>query len=536
MLILTRRVNGLTLAVILFLAAFVAAGCNPGPDHQGDQPNIIFVFTDDHAAQAVGAYGGILSDLNPTPNIDRLAREGMLFRNSFVTNSICAPSRAVILTGKHSHKNGVMTNFDRFDSSQVTFPSLLQEAGYETAIVGKWHLKSEPTGFDFWEVLPGQGKYYNPDFKTTSGVVRDTGYVTDIITDRAISWLRDKRNPDKPFLLMYQHKAPHREWSPGPAHLTKYDDTVVPEPATLFDDYAGRASPASRQMMEIDRHMDLHYDLKVRQAADTSNMLSEFADRNYDRMTTEQKATWDAAYEPKNQVFVREALAGSDLVKWKYQRYLKDYLRTIASVDDNLGRLLDFLDEHDLAENTVVVYNSDQGFYLGEHGWFDKRWMYEESLRSPLIIRWPKVISSGGEDLALVQNLDFAQTFLDLAGVSAPSDMQGRSFATLLRGDSTSFVGRSDFYYHYYESGGEHNVAKHYGVRNDRYKLVHYYEDDEWELFDLGLDRHELNSVYDKAEYRDVRSQLKERLIGLQNLYEVPLGAPHRAVNRGESK
>ncbi|NND71890.1 MAG: sulfatase [Rhodothermales bacterium] len=500
---------------------FSCAGCKGGSGLDSDSPpNIIFVFTDDHAAQAVGAYGGILAELNPTPNIDRLASEGILFRNAFVTNSICAPSRAVILTGKHSHINGVMTNRDRFDSSQVTFPKLLQGAGYQTAIVGKWHLKSEPTGFDYWEVLPGQGKYYNPDFRTADGVQRTQGYVTDVITDRAIDWIDSGRDPSRPFLLMYQHKAPHREWSPGPGHLTKFDDEVVPEPATLFDDYTGRASVVKEQEMEIDRHMDLYYDLKVRQAADSSSVLTKYADQNYDRMNDDQRRQWDSAYEPKNARFMDLDLSGDELVRWKYQRYVKDYLRTIASVDDNLGRLIEYLEAEGLAENTVLVYNSDQGFYLGEHGWFDKRWMYEESLRSPLIIRWPAQISKGLETRAMVQNLDFAPTFLDLAGVPIPEDIQGESFASLLRGEGDS-PGRSDIYYQYYESDVEHRVAKHYGIRTDRYKLIHYYEVDEWELFDLATDADELRSVYDEPGYAATVADLGARLYGLRDDFGV---------------
>ncbi len=511
---------------LLFLGAitFFVTGCQPGglAQNEPSRPNIIFVFTDDHAAQAVGAYGGILSELNPTPNIDALAAEGMLFRNAFVTNSICAPSRAVILTGKHTHLNGVRTNAVRFDSSQTTFPKLLQSAGYETAIIGKWHLKSEPTGFDHWEVLPGQGKYYNPDFRTPAGLAQTDGYVTDIITDKAISWISTQRDPSKPFMLMYQHKAPHREWSPGPSHLAKYDDLVVPEVATLFDSYEGRTSAAQTQEMEIDRHMDLHYDLKVRQAADSTSWLFPLAERNYNRMTVDQRRAWDEAYEPKNQAFYSQNLESKDLVRWKYQRYVKDYLRTIASVDDNLGRLLRHLDDSGLTNNTVIIYNSDQGFYLGEHGWFDKRWMYEESLRSPLIVRWPGIAAAGSETKAMVQNLDIAQTILDIADVDAPADMQGVSFAPVLRNPDKQ-SGRKEIYYHYYESG-EHNVPKHYGIRTNQYKLIHYYEIDEWELFDLAADANELSSVYGNSEYVDIQNDLVERLLALQNRYQVPPG------------
>jgi arylsulfatase A-like enzyme len=501
-------------------AAALTSACGAGD--QG-QPNVIFIFTDDHATQAIGAYGGPLAELDPTPNIDRLANEGMLFRNAFVTNAICAPSRAVILTGMHSHLNSIPTNAERFDSSQVTFPRLLQGAGYQTAIVGKWHLKSDPVGFDYWEVLPGQGQYYNPEFRTASGVVQDTGYVTDLITDKVIDWLESGRATDRPFMVMYQHKAPHREWSPGPDQLTLYDDTEIPEPATLFDDYAGRTSATLTQEMTIARHQQLVYDLKVwpPESPGEEDRYAQWAQGLRDRMTEEQRAAWDAAYEPKNDAFRSANLQGDELTRWKYQRYMKDYLRCIASVDENLGRLLDYLDQSGLSENTVVVYSSDQGFYLGEHGWFDKRWMYEESLRMPLIVRWPGVTAPGTEDTHLVQNLDFAETFLDMAGVEAPANMQGRSLVALLEGEEPGDW-RDAIYYHYYEFPGWHAVQRHYGIRTDRYKLIHYYLIDEWELFDLETDPDELQSVYDEQEYAGVVTELKTKLDSLRHYYEVP--------------
>jgi arylsulfatase A-like enzyme len=505
---------------VLLPIIVLCTACGPEPP-----PNIIFVFTDDHAAQAVGAYGGRLAALDPTPNIDRLAREGMRFDNAFVTNGICAPSRAVILTGKHSHLNGVLTNAERFDSSQVTFPQLLREAGYQTALVGKWHLKSDPVGFDYWEVLPGQGQYYNPDFRTPAGVVRDTGYATDIITDKALAWL-DSRDRSKPFLLMYQHKAPHREWSPGPAYLTVYDDAEIPEPATLFDDWVGRTSAAQTQEMTIAHHMHYAYDLKLwPNTVEPDDPWNEWVENRRDRMTTAQLAEWDAAYDPKREAFRSANLSGDALVRWKYRRYMEDYLGSIASVDDNLGRLLTYLEEAGLAENTVVVYASDQGFFLGEHGWYDKRWMYEESLRMPLIVRWPGVVPPGSGNADLVQNLDLAQTFLDLAGVVAPSDMQGRSLAPLLRGERPSDW-RDAIYYHYYEFPGVHAVQRHYGVRTDRYKLIHYYLIDEWELFDLVEDPDEVRSVYGDAEYAEVQAALADRLAELREQYAVPADDP----------
>jgi len=503
----------------LALALLAAVGCAEGPR---EPPNIIFVFADDHATQAVGAYGSRLAPLNPTPNIDRLAAEGMLFRSAFVTNAICAPSRAVILTGRHSHLNSVQTNAERFDSTQVTFPQLLQEAGYQTAIVGKWHLKSDPVGFDYWEVLPGQGVYYNPDFLTPDGMVRDTGYTTDLITDKVLAWLESGRDPTRPFMLMYQHKAPHREWMPGPAHLSTYADAEIPEPPTLFDDYAGRTSAALTQAMSIDVDMLFGYDLKLwPNTVSPEDNLNQAVERMRERMTEEQLASWDAVYGPVSAAFSADPPAGEDLVRWKYRRYMEDYLRSIRSVDDNLGRLLEYLEESGLADNTVVVYNSDQGFFLGEHGWFDKRWMYEESLRSPLIVRWPGVVEPGSENDDLVQNLDFAQTFLDLAGLAVPEWMQGRSLVPLLEGE-TPGDWRDAIYYHYYEFPGAHSVQRHYGVRTDRYKLIHYYLIDEWELFDLEADPDELRSVWADPAYADVRSGMEARLTELRALYRVP--------------
>jgi arylsulfatase A-like enzyme len=499
------------------LLLFAIAACGEPPP-----PNIIFVFTDDHATQAIGAYGGRLAALDPTPTIDRLAREGMRFDNAFVTNGICAPSRAVILTGMHSHRNGVLTNEERFDSSQVTFPQLLQEAGYATALVGKWHLKSDPVGFDYWEILPGQGRYYNPDFRTPDGTVRDTGYVTDLITDKVLAWLDQGRDPSRPFLLMYQHKAPHREWSPGPDHLAAYDDAVIPEPETLFDTWEGRASAARTQEMSIARHMHLAYDLKVwPNTVDPEDPANAWAASLRERMTPTQLAAWDAAYDPKNAEFRTGNLSGEALVRWKYQRYMQDYLSSIASVDDNLERLLSYLDASGLRDNTVVVYASDQGFFLGEHGWYDKRWMYEESLRMPLIVRWPDMIDPGSVNANLVQNLDLAQTFLEIAGVTAPASMQGRSLVPILQGAPPGDW-RDAVYYHYYEFPGAHSVQRHYGVRTDRYKLIHYYLIDEWELFDLERDPDELRSVYDDAQYADVREGLAVRLRELRSAYGVP--------------
>ncbi len=465
-------------------------------------PNILFIFADDHATHAIGAYG---SRINQTPNIDRLAREGMVFRNAFVTNSICAPSRATVLTGQYGHLNGVPTNSEALHPTTMTFPKLLGAAGYQTAIIGKWHLKNPPAGFDHYEVLRGQGSYYNPWLLTPDDSVHHTGYTTDVITDRVLGWLDNARDPGRPFLLMYQHKAPHRRWDPGPEQLALYDDVEIPEPETLFDDYSERASPAAEQEMTIANHLD-ERDLKFVPPRELND---------------EQRAVWNAAYGPKNDAFRAANLTGEELVRWKYQRYIKDYLRVIASIDANLGRVLDYLDRNGLAENTVVVYSSDQGFYLGDHGWFDKRWMYEESLRTPLIVRWPAGVRPNSTNEDLVQNLDFAETFLDLAGVSIPEDMQGSSLLPLLRG-RTPDDWRDAIYYQYFEYPGVHMVRRQYGVRTTRYKLVHYYEIDEWELFDLENDPNELHSVYGDSGYGDIVRQLTERLAQLREQYAVP--------------
>ncbi len=500
-----------------FLTSLSAAALTArfGRAANGKPWNILMMFSDDHAWQAVSAYG---QSLMRTPHIDRIAHEGMRFDQCLVTNSICAPSRAVVLTGKHSHLNGVIDNAVRFDGSQQTFPKLLQKAGYQTAMIGKWHLKSDPTGFDYWEVLPGQGHYYNPNFLTQSGRHRREGYVTDIIGDLTLDWLQNGRDPNKPFLLFSQHKAPHRNWMPAPNKMWMFEGQQLPEPPTLFDDYAGRATPARLQEMEIDRHMRWNHDMKVPEWADRSPVPKD-GNAEWARMTAEQKRQWDAAYGPRNAKLFKDNPQGKDLVRWKYQRYIKDYLRCISSVDDNVGRVLSYLDAAGLAENTLVVYSSDQGFYLGEHGWFDKRWIYEESLRTPLVMRMPGVIERGSVNRHLVSNLDFAQTFLDVAGQPQPADMQGASLLPLMRGQQVPDWRRS-FYYRYYEKG-VHNVAPHEGVRTDRYTLAHFYETGEWELYDLTRDPRQMRSVYNDEAYQDVVKQLKEELARLRKHYKV---------------
>ncbi|MGD9344525.1 MAG: sulfatase [Candidatus Aminicenantes bacterium] len=466
------------------------------------RPNIIFIMADDHAAHAVSVYG---SRINRTPHIDRIAIEGIRFTNCFCTNSICAPSRAVILTGTYSHLNGVRDNAVSFDGTQTTFPKILQNEGYQTAMIGKWHLKSEPTGFDYWNVLPGQGQYYNPDLIEMGEKKQHSGYVTDILTDIALDFLKNRRNPSKPFLLMLHHKAPHRNWQPAARHLDVYDDVVFPEPETLFDDYATRSRAASDQEMTLRRHMRVDQDVKM---GDPPQRLDD-----------EQRTAWETVYRPKRETFREEKPEGEAFVRWIYKRYMEDYLGCIAAIDESVGRLLDYLDESGLAENTVVVYTSDQGFFLGDHGWYDKRFMYEESLRMPLVVRYPGRIEPGSVGGHIVSNLDFAPTFLDLAGAEIPAAMQGRSLRKLLSNEAVDGWRRS-LYYHYYEYPAVHMTKRHYGVRTERYKLMHFYYDiDAWELYDLEKDPNEINNVYDNPAYTDVVTELKAEIERLQNLY-----------------
>lgn len=488
-----------------------------------DRPNIVFIFSDDHAPHAIGAYDGLYKDIDPTPNIDVLARQGMLFNNSFCTNSICGPSRAVIQTGKHSHKNGFMNNGNRFDGDQQTFPKLLQKSGYQTAMFGKWHLGTNPQGFDAWKVLPGQGEYYNPVLLDENGRKQYDGYCTDIVTDFALQWLSEGRDQDKPFMLMCQHKAPHRCWMPPTRYLNLYDDIEIPEPETLFDNYQDNASPARNQEMEIDRHMHLVFDLFMDPPegfdAENENGTDKSAFRNMKKMTPEQMSAWNAAYGPKNEAFRKANLSGKDLVRWKYQRYMKNYLRCVKTVDDSVGQLMAYLEEAGLADNTIVIYSSDQGFYLGDHGWYDKRWMYEESLKMPFIAKWPGVTKPGSTSDALIQNLDYAETFLDAADTEIPSDMQGSSLVPLLKGE-TPEDWRKSIYYHFYEYPSVHQVARHNGVRDERYKLIHFYQFDEWEFYDLETDPDELVNQYGNSDYAPQVALLKTELERLRTKYD----------------
>jgi len=486
-------------------------------------PNIIVIMADDHAERAISAYG---SSLIRTPNIDRLADEGIRFSASFVTNSICAPSRAVLLTGKYSHRNGLRDNRDEFDGSQATFAKLLQQAGYETALVGKWHLKTEPTGFDYWRVLIEQGDYYRPVFSENGVRAEHPGYVTDLITDYALEYL-EIRDTGRPFCLLYNHAAPHRNWMPDPQHLDLFTDNEFPLPPTFRDDYEGRLAAAEADMRIEDLY--LSFDLKLHEGSydrETGSGGKAGAWRAaYARMTEQEKAAWDAHYEPINHAFAADPPEGVELTEWKYQRFLKDYLRCVASIDDNLGRFLDRLDELGLSENSVVIYTSDQGFFLGEHGWYDKRFMYEESMRTPLIIRYPRGIEAGQVSNALVVNLDTAPTILDFARVPVPPEMQGSSLRPLTVGQTPNNW-RQGVYYHYYEyPHGWHNVRPHYGLRTRRYKLIHFYgELDVWELYDLENDPFELTNLYGQLQYSVTTQSLLEQLRILQREFGDDVG------------
>lgn len=494
--------------LILFAVILFATLCNSLHAASG-KPNILFIFADDLTVQAISAYQHPLK-LQATPNMDRIAREGMRFDRCLVPNSICGPSRAVILTGKYSHLNGFIDNRSRFDGTQPTFPKLLQKAGYQTAVIGKWHLVSDPTGFDYWHILPGQGIYYNPPMIKNGERVKHTGYTTDLIADFSIEWLKN-RDKSKPFMLMSQHKAPHREWSPALRHLGWNGDRKFPEPETLFDDYSGRGRAEKEQDMTLEKTF-------------TKTDSKEIAPRSLD---AEQRKVWDAYYEPRNEAFRQANLTGKELVRWRYQRYLHDYLGTVKAVDEAVGQLLKYLDDEGLAENTMVILSSDQGFYLGEHGWFDKRWIYEESLTTPLFVRWPGVTQPGTRSGALVSILDFPETFLDAAGVPVPADMQGRSLRPVLAGQ-TPANWRKSFYYHYYEFPAVHSVRRHYGVVTDRYKLFHFYEPDMnyWTLMDREKDPLELKNVYDDPAYAETRKTLHAELARLRTELKVPAQDP----------
>lgn len=486
-----------------FIAIIILAiSCNP--KEKVKQPNILFIFSDDHAYKAISAYG---SNRNTTPNIDRLAEEGMLFENCYVTNSICAPSRATILTGKYSHLNGVVDNHSTaFDGNQQTFPKLLKKNGYQTAIVGKWHLKSTPTGFDYHNVLVGQGQYYNPDFLENGKMSTYYGYNTDVTTNIALEWMKKERDEKKPFLMMLQYKAPHRQFTPNVTHAHRYKNDTIPEPINLLDDYSNRSS------VPMNNEQSILYNMGVE---DVKLKLPE-----PQRMKFHQKSVLQSSYKKSDEDYYANTPQGNDLVSWRYQRFIKDYIKCVDAIDENIGRVLEYLEEEGLDENTIVVYTSDQSIFLGEHGWFDKRYMYEESFKTPLLVRWTKIIEAGRVDKHLTSNLDFAQTFLEAAGVTLPKDMQGKSLLPLLKGEDP-VDWRESVYYHYYEHGF-HGVPRHEGVSDGRFKLINYYTTNEWELFDLESDPNEMTNVFNNIEYKEIVEHMKSELTTKREEYKVP--------------
>lgn len=498
------------LCIIIVLATHV---------HAVDRPNIVFIYVDDHSEAAISAYG---SQINQTPNIDQLSAEGMRFTQSFVANSICGPCRAICLTGTHSHINEKTTNQSGFNDQLPTWAKSLQSAGYQTAMIGKWHLPTQPNGFDFWAKSHG---YYIHGLASSEGRIERSGYTVDVLTDTALAWI-ENRDKTKPFVVWLNHSAAHRTWMPGPDYLTMYDDVEIPQPATLFDDYAGRSIAAERTQMRISQDLFPAYDLKLPIAGD--QILDNAAHGRLQGMTPEQRERWDAAYGAKNEAFARANLSGDALVGWKYQRYIKDYLRCVAAIDDSVGRVSRFLEENGLDQNTIVIYSSDQGFFLGEHGWYDKRWMYEPSLRTPLIVRWPGVTEPGATCDQMVQNIDMAPTLLSMAGLEPPDTMQGLSLTPLLQGNEPE-LWRDAIYYHYQESGGsrtEHRVAKHYGIRTARYKLIYIYEYNAWEFYDLQEDPDEMINLYGNLAQQERIQSLKHRLAELRKHYGDSTGKP----------
>ena len=497
----------LLIAVIPTITISAEVFATPPP-----RPNIVFIYADDHSEAAISCYG---SKINETPNIDRLAAEGMRFTQSFVANSICGPARATILTGTHSHINGKITNRSKFNDNLPTWSKEMQKAGYQTAAIGKWHLPTKPNGFDFWAK---SGGYYFKGLASSRGQIKRAGYTVDVLTDTTLDWIKN-RDLKKPFAVWLSHNAAHRTWMPGPDYLTKYDDETIPEPATLFDDYKGRSIGAERTQMRISRDLFPAYDLKL--PVTGQGILDKFATSHLNRMTPAQRKAWDAAFGPKNEAFASAKLTGKELVQWKYQRYIKNYLRCVAAVDDSVGRVLKFLKDNGLDENTIVIYSADQGFYLGEHGWYDKRWMYEPSLRTPLIVRWPDTAKPGSTSDNLVQNIDMAPTLLSMVGLDVPKTMQGASLVPLLKSEKPK-AWRDAIYYHYQESGGartQHRVAKHYGIRTQRYKLINVYEHDDWELYDLDKDPDEMDNIYADPANTKIVKQLKKQLEKLREQY-----------------
>jgi arylsulfatase A-like enzyme len=476
-----------------------------------ERPNIVFIFSDDHAVRALSAYGDTLV---ATPNIDRIAAAGMRFDRAYVGNAICGPSRATLLTGLHSHANGFYSNewSGPFDGEQQTLSSLLQAAGYQTAVIGKWHLYSDPVGFDHWDVIDNvleQGSYYNPSFRSPAGVEETTGYVADLVTDKSLAWLDRVKKSGAPFFLLYNHKTPHRDWLPGPEELRNWDEQAqLPEPPTLLRNLDGLTQARREARMRIADYMT-NADVKLSMAKN---------------LTPEQEALWQQAFAEGNRQYEEADLSEDDVVRWKYQRYIKTYAASVRSMDRQIGRLLDYLEANNLLENTIVLYSSDQGFFLGENGWFDKRWMDDVSSQVPLLMAWPGHIPPGSTSDALVQNIDFAPTLLAAAGVTPKTPMHGVSLLPLFAPDARPW--QRDLYYHFYENPGFHGVARHYGVRTERYKLVYYYQNDEWELFDRETDPADQINLYGKPGYEQITRDLKQRLQALRVQYRVPDSDP----------
>lgn len=486
--------------------------------------NILYIMTDDHAQSTISCYDG---RYNKTPNMDRIAAQGVRFDNSFVANSISGPSRACMLTGKHSHVNGFRDNTMTFDGNQQTYPKLLQKAGYKTAVIGKWHLTSDPQGFDHWEIFPGQGSYYNPDMYDAVSKKRIPGYATDITTDKGIQWIESVKDSDSPFALLLHYKAVHRNWMSDSTHMNMYEDVIFPLPSNFFDDYAGRLAAAAQQM-SIDKDMDLANDLKMLHDSITTHLKKAYVGGELARMTPRQLAVWNAHYDPIIKEFAQKYLSGElkgeALAEWKFQRYMKDYLKCVASVDDNIGRVMNYLQKSGLLENTIVIYTSDQGFYMGEHGWFDKRFMYEESMRTPLLVRLPSSMKNVPRGVALtplVQNIDYAPTLLELAGVDIPKDIQGQSLLPILKGEKPKEWRKNGLYYHFYEYPGEHAVRRHEGVRTERYKLIHFFgaDIDAWELYDLKNDPNEMTNLYDDKKMVSTQKEMHKKLDALKTQY-----------------
>jgi arylsulfatase A-like enzyme len=507
--------------LLIGLSSSTAAASSPAPPQAKARPNIVFIMSDDHAYQAISAYGSTLSKLAPTPNIDRIARNGAIFLNSYVTNSLCGPSRATMLTGEYSHVHGFTGNDGhQFDNSRWVWPRQLRDAGYQTAMFGKWHLNRAPVGigFDEWKVLDDQGEYYNPDFITPEGKSVVHGYATDLITQYSLEWLKTRRDPSKPFALLIHHKAPHRNFMPALRYIQKYVGTDFPVPTNYFDTYEGRPAAAA-QKMNVYRDMYEGHDLKMTVEVGSTKLRYNRWPGAFDRMTPDQRAEWDRLHQKDNDEMNAAHMTDREMALWKYQRYMDEYLGTVAAVDEGVGKVLDYLKASGLDKDTIVVYTSDQGFYLGEHGWFDKRFIYEESLRTPLLIQYPGHIQPGSRVTAPVINNDYAPTFLDYAGLPIPASVQGRSLRQVAQGH-TPADWRKDVYYHYYEYPGFHEVRAHYGLRGDRYKLVRFYGDiDAWEFYDLKTDPNEMHNRIADPAAQPIIARLKRRLVELREQY-----------------